>query len=97
MEKKIKYIPKTEHIDGMAEIGGIIPYDSFVVFFAGVIVSILIFRSTLIAPVFGVLAGVGYYWFKKRFNRNFYLTIPYYLGMRTPKGVPPITEKEFME
>ncbi len=97
MKKKIRYIPKTEYIDSMAEIGGIVPYDAATVFFVGVVVCILVLKSTMLAPVFGVLAAIGYHRFKRRFNKNFYLTIPYYLGMRTPRGVPPVTEREFIE
>jgi len=97
MEKKIKHIPRVEYIDGMSEIGGLIPYDTFVVFFAITILTIIVIKQTLIAPILGIVAALGYHRFKKRYNKNFYLTIPYYAGVMTPDGVPPVTEKEFME
>jgi len=97
MAKEAEYIPKTQYIDGMAEVGGIIPYDVFIVFFASFMFSMMVLRSATMAPILGLGMGLAYYRFKKRFSRNFYLTIPYYLGFRNPKGVPPVTEREFLE
>jgi len=95
--KEVQYIPKTQYIDGISEVGGIIPYDAFVVFFAFFAFTMIIIRNAFLAPIAGIVGGFAYYRFKKRFNRNFYLTIPYYLGFRNPKGVPPITESEYLE
>jgi type IV conjugative transfer system protein TraL len=97
MSKEAEYIPKTQYIDGMAEVGGIIPYDVFIVFFASFMFSMIVLRNATMAPILGIVMGFAYYRFKKRFNRNFYLTIPYFLGFRNPKGVPPVTESEFLE
>lgn len=95
--EQIRYIPKTEYIDGIPEVGGLIPYDTFMVFVGGFFFTVFVFRSVMFAPVLGALFAIGYSSFKKRFNRNFYLTIPYWFGFKTPKGVPPVTEKEFTE
>ena len=96
MEKKIRYIPRTEYIDGMSEVGGVIPYDNFIVFI-GVALLLIAFGKPLFGLPLGILAGFAYHRFKRRFSRNFYLTIPYHAGIATPDGVPPVTEREFME
>ncbi|GAB5047566.1 type IV conjugative transfer system protein TraL [Thermodesulfovibrio sp. TK110] len=96
-QEKIRYIPKTEYIDSIPEVGGLVPYDTFMVFVIGFFATVFILRNVMFAPVFAVVAALFYDRFKKRFNRNFYLTIPYWFGFKTPKGVPPVTEKEFVE
>jgi type IV conjugative transfer system protein TraL len=97
MSKEAEYIPRTQYIDGISEVGGIIPYDVFLVFFVSFMFTMMVIRSAVMAPILAIVMGVAYYRFKRRFNRNFYLTIPYYLGFRNPKGVPPVTESEFIE
>ncbi len=96
MDQKKKYkIPKTEYIDPGPEIS-FVPIDIFVVFIGSFLLSLLKGFSLFAFPI-SIVATLGWYRFKKNKPKNFYMTIPYALGLKRPKGVPPVTVKEFME
>ncbi len=97
MEKggKVRYIPKTEYIDGALEFS-FIPIDDFVVGISVFVVMLLYGLSLPGLPV-AIAAAFGYRRFKKTQSKNFYLMIPYKMGFGRPKGVPPVTSQEFME
>lgn len=96
MEKKILYIPNTDYIDGIPEIV-FVPVDEFMV---GVVSALAVMWSGL--PLMLAPVGAGgmvyvYRKFKKKYTKNFYLTITYRAGLKKPEGVPPVTVTEFME
>lgn len=95
-ERKVFSIPNTDYIDGPPEVAGAIPVDDFIVFVGLMIVVLLNNFPTLALPI-AVACTFGYRRFKTKYSKNFYLTIPYRIGINRPKGVPPITVREFRE
>jgi hypothetical protein len=96
MAEKIHYIPNTKYVDGPSEVGGVIPVDYFVVF-AAVMLFCMVSNLVTYSPFAGGLAAYVYHRFKRRYSKNFYLTIPYHSGLRNVDGVPPVTERIFRE
>lgn len=95
-ERKVFSIPNTDYIDGPPEVAGAIPVDDFTVFVV-VIIMLLMNNFPVLAFPIAVACTYGYRRFKAKYSKNFYLTIPYRIGINRPKGVPPITVKEFRE
>jgi len=97
MEQGKQYtIPNCDYIDSMPELL-FIPIDEFAMGVTMPVIMMWFGVPLLLTPI--IMGGVifAYRKFKKKYTDNFYLYLPYMMGLREVRGLPDVTVREMRE